>query len=144
LQAEPNRRAFQPKRLEWFDSMASAGLRDQLHRLTFRRMGKEHLESPAAARSWTKIEDYIRPLQRRSTHRLAALKPRTQPEKPAFLLTTLPFIALLGAMILLTAAIVVIAWPPSQPQLAAPVPAKVPELGTAPKGWLQEAQKQFH
>jgi len=56
----------------------------------------------------------------------------------------LPFVALLGAMILLTAAIVVIAWPPSQPQLAAPVPVKVPELGTAPKGWFQEAQKQFH
>jgi hypothetical protein len=107
-------------------------------------MAKEHLESPAAARSWTRIEDYYRPLQRRSVHRLTPLKPRTQPERPAFLLTTLPFVALLGAMILLTAVIVVIAWPPSQPQLAAPVPVKVPELGTAPKGWLQEAQKQFH
>ena len=107
-------------------------------------MAKEHLESPAAARPWTRIEDYIRPLQRRSVHRLAALKPRTQPGKPALLLTTLPFVALLGAMIPLTAAIVVIAWPPSQPQLAAPVPVKVPELGTAPKGWFQEAQKQFH
>ena len=107
-------------------------------------MAKEHLESPAAAQSWTRIEDYLRPLQRRSTHRLRTLRPRTQPEKPALLLTTLPFVALLGAMILLTAAIVVIAWPPSQPQIAAPVPVKVPELGTAPKGWLQEAQKQFH
>jgi hypothetical protein len=36
MQAEPNRRAFQPKRLEWLDSMAAAGLRDLLHRLTFR------------------------------------------------------------------------------------------------------------
>ena len=107
-------------------------------------MGKERLESPAAARMWTRAEDYLRPLQRRSAHRLAPLKPRTQPEKPAFLLTTLPFVALLGAMILLTAAIVVIAWPPSQPPIAAPVPAKIPELGTAPKGWLQEAQKRFH
>lgn len=106
-------------------------------------MGKERLESPATARAWTSIEDYIRPLQRRSAHRLRALKPRTQPEKPALLLTTLPFVALLGAMILLTAAIVVMAWPPSQPQLATPIPAKVPEVGTAPKGWLQEAQKQF-
>jgi len=107
-------------------------------------MGKERLESPAAARSWTRIEDYYRPLQRRSAHRLNAVQPRTQPERPALLLTTLPFVALLGAMILLTAAIVVIAWPSSQPQIAAPVPVKVPELGTAPKGWLQEAQKKFH
>jgi ferric-dicitrate binding protein FerR (iron transport regulator) len=107
-------------------------------------MGKERLESPAAARSWTRIEDYLQPLQRRSAHRLPPLKPRTQPERPALLLTTLPFVALLGAMILLTAAIVVMAWPPSQPQLGAPAPVKVPELGTAPKGWFHEAQKQFH
>jgi len=107
-------------------------------------MGKERLESSAAARTWTRIEDYYRPLQQRSAQRLTRFKPRTQPERPALLLTTLPFVALLGAMILLTAAIVVIAWPPSQPQIAAPVPAAVPELGTAPKGWLQEAQKRFH
>lgn len=39
-------------------------------------MGKEHLESPAKARSWTKIEDYLRPLQRRSAHRLAKIAAR--------------------------------------------------------------------
>jgi hypothetical protein len=61
-----------------------------------------------------------------------------------FLLSTLPFVALLGAMILLTVAIVVIAWPPSQPELPAPTPIKMHELGTAPPGWFQEAQKQFH
>jgi hypothetical protein len=144
LQGEPKRRTFQPKRLQTPDSVDAAGLRHRLHRITFLRMGKERLESPAAARSWTRIEDYYRPLQRRSAHRLKTLKPRTEPERPALLLTTLPFVALLGAMILLTAAIVVIAWPPSQPQVAAAVPVKVPELGTAPKGWLQEAQKKFH
>jgi len=144
LQAEPKRWRFQSKRLEIFESGHVAGLRRKPHRLTFLSMGKERLESPAQARSWTRVEDYLRPLQRRSKHRFKPLRPRSEPEKPAFLLSTLPFVALLGAMILLTAAIVVLAWPPSQPQLAAPVPVKVPELGTAPKGWLREAQKQFH
>ena len=107
-------------------------------------MGKERLESSAAARSWTRVEDYLRPLQRRSAHRLRPLKPRSEPEKPLFLLSTLPFVVLLAAMILLTAAIFVIAWPPSQPKLPPPVPVKMHELGTAPSGWFQEAQKQFH
>jgi ferric-dicitrate binding protein FerR (iron transport regulator) len=106
-------------------------------------MGKDRLESPAAARAWTRVEDYLRPLQRRSAHRLKPLKPRSEPEKPLFVLSTLPFVLLLGAMILMTLAVMVIAWPPSQPELTPAAPTKAHELGTAPKGWFQEAQKQF-
>jgi hypothetical protein len=54
----------------------------------------------------------------------------------------LPFLALLVALGLLSVAIMFLAWPRSQP------PAKPQQLareqGYAPKGWLEEAQKEMH
>ena len=45
-----------------------------------------------------------------------AEKPRTQTDQPHFLLSTLPFLVLLGALALLAALIFVAAFPGSQPQ----------------------------
>ena len=58
------------------------------------------------------------------------------------MLSTLPFAALLGVMMVLMIAIAVAAWPPSQPQRK-PVPAANAEQGTAARGWFQEAKKEF-
>ena len=105
---------------------------------------EEHrLAPPPPTRSWTSIDAYIDVLYRRrsAVRRKRRLGLRTEPESPNFLLSTLPFVALLGALAVLAAAIMIAAWPgqaqrhPSPPQH---------ELGTAAKGWFQEAQKQFH
>ena len=49
---------------------------------------------------------------------------------------------LIGALLVITVGIAVIAWPGSQP---APVNRIEPrEIGKAPKGWFQEAQREFH
>jgi hypothetical protein len=55
----------------------------------------------------------------------------------------LPFLALLGLLGVLAAAIIVAAFPGSQPQQKAPQLAQR-EQGVAPKGWFQEAQREFH
>ena len=98
--------------------------------------------APFESRNWTRPEDYLGALARRRTARKSREpKPRTEPEAPRLLLSTLPFFALLVAMAALTAAIVVIAWPGSQPQ---PRPKlALHEEGVAPKGWFQEAEKEF-
>jgi hypothetical protein len=57
------------------------------------------------------------------------------------MLSTLPFFALLAAMAVLTVAIMVVAWPGSQPQVQ-PQPVQH-EQGVAAKGWFQEARKEF-
>jgi hypothetical protein len=44
----------------------------------------------------------------------------------------------------MSVAIMVAAWPGSQPQPRAKAQLAQHEPGTAPKGWFQEAQKQFH
>jgi hypothetical protein len=52
----------------------------------------------------------------------------------------LPFLVLMGGLAVLTLAIVAAAWPqvhqPAQERSA-------PEVGTASKGWFQDAQKDF-
>jgi hypothetical protein len=78
---------------------------------------------------------------RRTARRRRQPNPRTQPEAPRLLLSTIPFLALIAALGVLGVAIMVAAWPGSQPA-PRPKPAQH-ELGVAPKGWLQEAEKQF-
>ena len=67
---------------------------------------------------------------------------RTEPETPRLLLSTLPFVALLGALGVLAAAIIIIAWPGNRLQVKPP--AEAHEKGVAAKGWLQEAERDFH
>ena len=97
--------------------------------------------APPPPRAWTKIEDYLAPLVRRSRQR-RRVKQRTQPEAPRLLLSTLPFLALLAALAVLAVAIMIAAWPGAQPQSQRR--PQQHEQGYAPKGWFQEAQKEFH
>ncbi len=106
-------------------------------------MGKERVtESPQAPR-WTRTGDYIEALVReRDARRLRQPGPRTEPETPRFSLSTLPFLALLGALAVLSIGIMVAAWPGSAPKPRTTVALK--EQGYAAKGWMQEAQKEMH
>ena len=79
--------------------------------------------------------------RKRSARRAREPKPRTQSDAPRALLSTIPFLALLGALAVLAVAIMVLAWPGGQ-ELPRPK-AAAHELGTAEKGWFQEAQKEM-
>lgn len=93
---------------------------------------------------WTHPEDYVTALARKRTARKGREPRRSgEPEVPRFSLSTLPFLALLGALALLAVAIMVIAFPSGQPQSRTDRVAPR-EQGVAQKGWLQEAQKEFH
>ena len=95
------------------------------------------------ARPWTRIDEYVVSLARvRSARRAHSLKPRTQPEEPRFLLSTLPFLLLMAALMVVTLAIVFLAWPGGRPQ---PQPkAEAREQGVAPRGWLEDAEREFN
>lgn len=98
---------------------------------------------PVKDRSWTRVDDYFEALARRRTARRSrGPRPRTEPETPHFLLSTLPFLLLMGGLAVLAVGIAVSAWPGAQPQPKAQA-AEQHEPGVAPKGWFQEAQKQF-
>jgi hypothetical protein len=106
-------------------------------------MGKERLAESPAGRRWTQPDDYIDAMARKRTARRSRQpEERTQPETPRFGLSTLPFLALLFGLAVLTVAIMLAAWPGSQPQPKQKAPVK--EQGYAAKGWFQEAKKQFH
>ena len=103
---------------------------------------KEEL-APPAEHGWTRPEVYFEALARRRTARRKrepGAGARTQPESPRLLLNTLPFIALIAALGLLTIAIMVAAWP-GRPQRQPPPPHR--EQGVAAKGWFQEAEREF-
>ena len=106
---------------------------------------KEELAPPPDARSWIGPTVYFEALARRRTERRRREPSvRTQPESPRLLLSTLPFIALIAALGLLAVAIMITAWP-GQPQHrpGRHPPAQQREPGVAPKGWFQEAEREF-
>lgn len=91
---------------------------------------------------WTRIDEYLGALARRRTARRSRQPPmRTQPEAPRLLLSTLPFAALLSILAVLAVAFAIAAWP-GRPD-AEPLPPPPSELGTAPRGWLDEAKKEM-
>jgi hypothetical protein len=93
--------------------------------------------------TWTNAETYVGALVRtRSFRRAHRETPRTQPESPRLLLSTVPFLVLLGLLAVLAVAIMVLAFPGRQP-VVKPKPA-VNEQGVARRGWFQEAQKEMH
>ena len=99
-------------------------------------------ESPTER--WTRPEDYLGAMARkRSLRRGRRASDRTEPESPRLLLSTLPFFALLGLLAILAVAIMIIAFPGSQPQVK-PAQPPLKEQGVARTGWFQEAQKDFH
>jgi hypothetical protein len=106
-------------------------------------MGKDQLAESPAGRRWTRPDDYIDAMARRRTARRAReVQERTQPDAPRFSLSTLPFLALLFGLAVLSVAIILAAWPGSHPQQKQKAPVK--EQGYAAKGWFEEAKKQFH
>ena len=91
---------------------------------------------------WTRAEDYLSAMARRRTERRKReSKARTQPESPRLLLSTLPFLALIAALAVLAVAIMITAFPGNQPQRRPN--ASEHQQGYAPKGWFQEAEKEF-
>ena len=105
-------------------------------------MSKPDIAPPTAQR-WTRIEDYGAGL-RRLTHarRAQRQRVRTQPETPALMLSTVPFAALIGVFAVLFVVFAIAAWPGREIPRAQPKPEQR-ELGTAPKGWFDEAKKEF-
>ena len=103
---------------------------------------KGELAPPQLGR-WTRVDDYLGALARRRTERRKREGgSRTQPESPQLLLSTIPFLGLIAALAILAVAIMVIAWPGSQP---GPASSQVQrEQGVAAKGWFQRAAKDFH
>jgi len=96
----------------------------------------------ANSRRWTHIEVYMEALARRGTERRRRrIQARTEPESPRLFLSTVPIMATILALAILIATFAIAAWPPSQPEFR-PKPQQQ-ELGTAQRGWFQEAQKEF-
>ena len=99
-------------------------------------------ESPEG--KWTRPEDYLGAMARKRKFRQGRrTRERTEPESPQLLLSTIPFLALIGLLGVLAVAIMLIALPGGHPQPKAAVVAQK-EVGIAPKGWFQKAQREFH
>ena len=98
-------------------------------------------ESPAG--KWTHADEYVAAMARKRTARRGREpKRRTQPENPRFGLSTLPYLALLAALVVLVVAIAITAYPGAQPPPRREAAAH--QQGVAEKGWLQEAEQEFH
>jgi hypothetical protein len=96
----------------------------------------------ARAHHWTRIESYLEALARRSaSRRRRRLGGRSEPESPRLMLSTIPFVATMAVLAVLIVCFAVAAWPGSQPQFREQTQAR--ELGTAQRGWFEEAKKQF-
>ena len=72
-----------------------------------------------------------------------AREPRSGRVTSATGLSTIPLAAILAVLAVLVVSIMIAAFPGSQPAPKAK-PPPVHEQGVAPRGWFQEAQKQFH
>jgi hypothetical protein len=110
----------------------------------FAAMDKTRLsESPTG--KWTQADDYVAALARRRSARLGRepKRRRSQPEIPRFVLSTLPYLALISACAILTVAIAVAAFPGLQPVARTPQLAER-QQGVAAKGWFEDAQREFH
>lgn len=105
---------------------------------------KEPVASPRSDETWTRPDAYIGALARkRSFRRARGERQRTQPEAPRLLLSILPFLVLIALLAVLGVAIMVVAFPGSQPR-PRPTEVAAKEQGVAPRGWLQDAQKEMH
>ena len=105
-------------------------------------MADDRPPAPDEARPWTRIDEYVVSLARiRSARRARSPQPRTQPEEPRFALSTLPFLLLMTALLVMLVAVFLVAWPGSAPKHDAVPEAQ--ENGTAPRGWLDDAEREF-
>lgn len=100
--------------------------------------------SESATGKWTHADDYVAALARRRTarHKREPRNRTTQGGSPRFGLSTLPYLALIAVLAVLTVAIAIAAFPGTQPVPKVQVAAH--ERGVADKGWLEEAEREFH
>jgi hypothetical protein len=105
---------------------------------------KRHGLTESRPGKWTRAEDYLGAMARKRSFRRSIRRDgRTEPEMPRLLLSTLPFLALIALLGVLAVAIMVAAFPGNQPEQKAPQLTQR-EQGVAPRGWFEEAQKEFH
>lgn len=107
---------------------------------------KDEVASPAApaAERWTRSGDYLGAMARRRTFRRKRERAgRTEPAAPRLLLSTIPFLVVIGALAVLAVSIMVADFPGSQPQVRQRA-SQQPELGTAPRGWFAEAEREMN
>lgn len=104
---------------------------------------KRHGVTESHDGKWTHAEDYLGAMARKRTFRRdRRSSERTEPEGPRLLLSTLPFLGLIVLLGVLAVAIMIAAYPGSQPlPNSSPVPQK--QQGVAPKGWFQKAEREF-
>lgn len=106
-------------------------------------MADERPPAREEARPWTRIDEYVVLLARsRSARRARSPKPRTQPENPRFFLSTLPFLILMAALMVIMLAVFLVAWPGSRPEKQPRIEER--EQGVAPRGWLEDAEREFN
>lgn len=99
---------------------------------------------PRSGSGWTQPDDYVAALARKRTARKSRdPNPRNQHEATRVPVHMLPFVALMIVLAVLAIATILTAFPGSQPQLE-PKRTASHEQGYAPKGWLKEAEKEFH
>jgi len=106
---------------------------------------KDGLDNPLSSGAWTRPDAYLVALATKRGFRRAKQEPqRTQPERPRLMLSTVPFLVLIGFLAILSIAIMIIAFPGNQPRPHPRQAASPREQGVAPRGWFQEAQKEMH
>jgi hypothetical protein len=107
-------------------------------------MDHKRMVRPQSGSDWTQPDDYVAALARKRTARKSRdPNPRNQHEASRFPVHMLPFVALMVVLAVLVIATILIAFPGSQPR---PRPQQVAEreVGYAPKGWMKEAEREFH
>ena len=100
------------------------------------------------ARVWTRPEDYWPPRRSRRSGRSAfkSFQPAANDDETTGtgsrpLLEVIPYAALMIGLAVMAVAIIVLAWPGrTVPQPAPPREAIEVEIGTAPKGWIDNEQ----
>ena len=106
-------------------------------------MDRPHV-SESATGKWTHPDEYVAAMARKRTARRKR-EPKARPTQggsPRFSLSTLPYLALIASLAVLTVAIAVAAFPGTQPLPRVQVAAHEP--GVAEKGWLENAEREFH
>ena len=107
-------------------------------------MMDRHDVSESATGKWTHPDEYVAALARKRTarHQREPKGRPTQGGSPRFWLSTLPYLALIGVLAVLTVAIAIAAFPGAQPLPKVQVAAH--QAGVAEKGWLEDAEREFH
>jgi hypothetical protein len=107
-------------------------------------MDDRRMVRPRSSSGWTQPDDYVAALARKRTARKSRdPNPRNQHEASRFPVHMLPFVALMLVLAVLVVATILIAFPGNQPR-PKPKQAAQREVGYAPKGWMKEAEKEFH